>query len=89
MPATPGSQLQKKYQREIKDQGFKIKVVEKTGTTLKEVLQNSDPFKQKKCQREDFLVCKQAGKSPCNAHDATYEIECQGCEDKYIGETAR
>ena len=51
VPATPGSQLQKKYQREIKDQGFKIKVVEKTGTTLKEVLQKSDPSKQKRCKR--------------------------------------
>jgi len=70
--ATPGSQLQKEYQREIKNQGYRIKVVEKTGTTLKEVLQRSDPFKRKKCGREDCLVCKQAGKDPCNAHGVTY-----------------
>ena len=82
-------QLQKKYQREIQHQGFKVKVVEKIGTTLKEVLQKSDPFKQKICKREECLVCKQTGKGQCNAHGVTYEIECQGCEDKYIGETAR
>ena len=63
----------------------RIKVVEKTGTTLKEVLQKSDPFKRQRCRREDCLVCKQAGKGPCNG--VTYKIECQGCEDKYIGET--
>lgn len=89
VPATPGSQLQKEYQREIRNQGYRIKVVEKTGTTLKEVLQRSDPFKRQRCGREDCLVCKQAGKGPCNAHGVTYKIECQGCEDKYIGETAR
>ncbi|KAL9971251.1 hypothetical protein ACROYT_G023757 [Oculina patagonica] len=89
VPARPGSQLQKEYQREIRDQGYRIKVVEKTGTTLKGVLQKSDPFKRQRCGREDCLVCKQAGKGPCNAHGVTYEIECQGCKDKYIGETAR
>lgn len=89
VPAMPGSQLQKEYQREIKNQGYRIKVVEKTGTTLKEVLQRSDPFKWKKCGREDCLVCKQAGKGPCNAHGVTYKVECQGCEDKYVGEMAR
>ena len=40
-------------------------------------------------ERSDCLVCKQAGKGPCNAHGVTYKIECQECEDKYIGETAR
>ena len=89
MPATPGSQLQKRYQSEIRNQGYKIKVVEKAGTTLKKVLQKSNPFKQQRCGRENGLVCKQAGRGPCNAHGVTHEIECQGCEDKYVGETAR
>ena len=39
--------------------------------------------------RENCLVCKQAGRGPCNAHGVTYEIECQGCENNYVGETAR
>ena len=66
MPATPGSHLQKEYQREIRNQCYKIKVVEKTGSTLKEMLQKSDPFKRQRCGREDCLVCKQVGKGPCN-----------------------
>ena len=89
VPATPASQLQKKYQSEIRNQGCKIKVVEKTGTTLKKVLQKSNPFKQQRCGRENCLVCKQAGRDPCNAHGVTYEIECQGCQNKCVGETAR
>ena len=34
MPATPNSQLWKKYQMEIKRQGFKIKVVEKAKSLI-------------------------------------------------------
>ena len=89
VPATPGSQLQRSYQKKIKDQGFKLKVIEKMGTTLKEILQRSDPFKKKRCAREDCMVCRQDGKGPCTTHGVTYEIECQGCKDKYVGETAR
>ena len=63
--------------------------MEKTGTTLKKVLPESNPFKQQRCGRENCLVCKQAGRGPSNAHGVTCEIECQGCENKYAGETAR
>ena len=35
------------------------------------------------------MVCRQDGKGPCTTHGVTYEIECQGCKDKYVGETAR
>ena len=37
VPATPNSQLQRKYQKEIKPQGFKIKVVEKAGIAIKKL----------------------------------------------------
>ena len=35
------------------------------------------------------MVCEQAGRGLSYAHGVTYEIECQGCENKYVGETAR
>ena len=35
------------------------------------------------------MVCKQTGRGPCNVHGVTYEIECQGCEDKCGGEPSR
>ena len=66
-----------------------MKVVEKMGTTLREILQRSDPFKKKRCAREDSMVWRQEGKGPCTTHGVRYEIECQGCKDKYVGETAR
>ena len=56
VPATPGSQLQKKYQSEIRNKGYKIKLVEKTGTTLKKVPQKSNPFKQQRCGKENFFL---------------------------------
>ena len=89
MPATPGSKLQKRYQKEIRDQGFKIKVVEKTGVTLKRMLQRSDPFRSQDCKRERCMFCKNDGKGSCIVHGVTYEIKCQGCGAKYVGETAR
>ena len=50
IPATKNSQLQRRYQKEIKRQGFKIKVVEKAGVAIKKLLQRSDPFKSRKCE---------------------------------------
>ena len=47
VPATPSSQLRLRYMRKIKATEFKIKVVEQSGTTLKAMLQRSDPFKQR------------------------------------------
>ena len=52
MPATPNSQLQRKYQKEIKRQGFKIKVVEKAGIELRDcsrdlIRVNRDNVKEK------------------------------------------
>ena len=49
VPATAVSQLKRRYMREIKATDFNIKVVEQSGTTLKAMLQRSDPFKQRRC----------------------------------------
>ena len=51
VPSMPNSQLQRRYQKEIKKQGFKIKVVEKAGAAIKKLLQTSDLFKSRKCER--------------------------------------
>ena len=51
VPSMPNSQLPRRYQKEIKKQGFKIKVVEKAGAAIKKLLQRSDPFKSRKCER--------------------------------------
>ena len=78
--------MQKKYQKEIKQQGFKIKVVEKAGIAIKRLLQKSDPFKPRQCEREDCPVCKTDGKGLCNRESVTYEKKCNNV---YVGETLR
>ena len=63
VPATPGSQLRKGYQSEIRNQGYKIKVVEKTATTLKEVLQKSNPFNSKGVGEKTAWFVNKLGKA--------------------------
>ena len=89
VPVTPNSQLQRKCQKEIKRQGFKIKVVEKAGIAIKRLLQRSDPCKPRQCEREDCLVCRTDGKGPCDRQSVTYEIKCTECNNIYVGETSR
>ena len=89
VPAMPGSQLKLRYMREIKATDFKIKVVEQSGTTLKAMLQRSDPFKQRRCVNADCLLCRTDGKESCRSTGVTYELVCQACKLKYVGETSR
>ena len=95
IPATPKSELQRRYTREIKASGLKIKVLEQTGMSLKRLLQRSNPFKSKTCEKADCMVCLNGGKGPCDVHGITYSITCMECansnekEKIYIGETSR
>ena len=91
VPSTPGGKLKSMYQSEISKSGIRIKVVEKTGMTLKEQLQVSNPFKPAQCGRRDCFVCTSGGKGNCNTEGVTYQINCLGeCNEKnvYKGESA-
>ena len=44
-----------------------MKVVKKAGLTLKQILQRSDPFKGKRCDDNDSVICSTNGKGPCRA----------------------
>ena len=95
VPATPRSELQKRYAKEIKAKGLNIKVFEQAGVSLKRLLQRSNPFKRKVCEKDDCMVCRTEGKGSCDAHGVTYSITCTECindndkERVYIGETSR
>ena len=88
VPATPRSQLRNLFMREIKETGFKINVVEQSGVTLKRMLQRSDPFQERKCNNINCLICSTGGKGSCRSTGVTYELVCQICRHKYIGETS-
>ena len=93
VPATPNSQLQKKYQTEIKRQSFKIKVVKKAGVAIKRLLQKCDSFKPRGNVSEKTAQYvgrgRGGGGGPFNKENVTYKIKCIGCNNVYVGETSR
>ena len=89
VPATPGSQLKHRYMKEIKETGFKGRVVEQSGTMLKSMLQKSDPFKAKHCAKVDCLVFRTDRKGSCSSTSVTYKLVCQACCNKYIREMSQ
>jgi len=87
---TEKSALKKKYEEVISKSDCKVKVVERAGTSVKNKLQKSYPFKKDECKERCF-VCMSDGKGKCRRSNVNYKIVCtrQGCEYVYYGETAR
>lgn len=90
VPSTPGSTLKRMYRKVIKKSGIRIRVVERTGSTLKSKLQRSNPFRRTNCGRNDCMVCTTTGVGNCEKEEITYEFECQheGCNGVYKGESS-
>ena len=61
--STPGGELRKRVEKLVKKFDLKIKVVERVGTTVKRMIQRSDPFKRVSCGRLDCELCKRGMKS--------------------------
>ena len=64
-------------------------MVEKAGVAIKKLLQRSDPFKSRKCERGDWPVCREDGKGPFDRQCVTYDIKCTECNDIYSGAPSR
>ena len=89
IPATPHSILKRRYQEVIDRAKIQIAVVEVPGTSMKRLLQRSDPFKEKKCAKErSCMICSGSAGGRCREEGVTYKIECE-CGDRYFGETSR
>ena len=91
IPTTPNGKLKRMYEETIRRSGIRMKVVERTGRTLKRQLQTSNPFKNSNCGRGNCFICTTEGHGNCNTESITYKIECSGddCRKRvYKGETA-
>ena len=84
--ATPGSALAKEFKTILNSCKINIKVVERTGITIKEMLTRSDPFRIQEC---GCGLCSAESKVNCKTREAVYKISCAGCQEFYIGETSR
>ena len=89
VPATPHSQLRKKYQEEVRKTKLKIRVVERSGKKIKNLIQHSDPYKRTGCNDKDNCMVCTGGKGNCRRENITYKIQCSKCDCVYIGETSR
>ena len=90
---TPKSKLKKLFENAIRESGLRLKVVERTGRTLKSQLQTSNPFREDNCRRNDCFICTTGGKGNCTTEGITYRINCQSDEEctrknVYKGETS-
>ena len=92
IPYTPGPELAKKLREN--EENFskitqnKIKIVERTGTKLVDLLTKADPWKGADCQRENCLLCLTKMKTEknktqdCHKRNVVYETRCLTCERK-------
>ena len=102
LPPTPGSMLLKELRKREEElngkNSEKIKIVEKGGTKIKDILINKNPFKPEKCGENWCPLCNgKYGnfKTRCNTNNLGYRWVCKTCkknDDKtkvYEGETSR
>ena len=64
--------------------GDKIKIVERAGVKLKQLLTRADPFDGLQCASEKCLVCRNPfnRKFGCNKRSVTYKTYCLKCKEK-------
>jgi hypothetical protein len=84
--------LAKKCRRIFQTSKLKIKVVERSGRSMRQLLTTSNPFTNGRCPNENCCVCTRCSpntKHPCKTRECVYEIKCNTCSHTYIGETSR
>ena len=68
VPATPDSELKRRYQKVITAAKVKVAVAEVPGASLKRRLQKSDPFRESKCRdRDKCMVCGEGKGRRCRS----------------------
>ena len=101
VPHTPGGLLARLLQEE--DEKFRrgtelkrIKMVERGGKTVKDILSTTNPWAKDGCSREDCLPCmgERGRGGDCQKENICYRVVCQECElasikAEYTGESSR
>ena len=93
VPCTPGSILAKELKtveaRSADDRGWRVKIVEMGGRTLRSQTRKSNPWSGKSCGRRNCFPCRAEKGGDCKRRNVGYSITCQACEAQYHGETSR
>ena len=100
VPPTPNSELVQTIRnleaRNSQGRESRIKVVEQSGVTVKEVLSRKYPWKPFQCGLTECFQCTTVGggKISCRKPGVSYEITCTACEENestavYFGETSK
>ena len=75
--------------------GWRVKIVERSGTTMKQLLVKADPWDGGTCGREECMPCKSGeDNSKCFKRNILYETSCVTCAgggkpSRYVGESSR
>ena len=94
---TPNGELAKRCRDAFASQGLRVKIVERTTSTIKQKLVKSNPFKERGCQKPTCNLCSTGSKANCKSREIVYQISCADENDQgvpcegitYVGETSR
>ena len=100
VPQTPKGELAKKLQfvenKISKLSGERVKIVERGGTQVKQILHKSNPWSKGFCGRSNCLPCLHGdGTQNCFDKNVVYQIKCIDCTEEekktavYVGQTSR
>ena len=99
VPFTPGSELAKLLRENeeqlVKITGSKVKIVERTGKKIQDLLTRANPWKGQDCERENCLLCytkirtEKNKTQDCHQRNIVYETRCLNCQEKQQEEIDR
>ena len=94
VPCTPRGTLAKRLreveERGHRDRGWRVKVVEMSGQTIRSQISKANPWPNKTCEDPKCFPCKEEkGGGNCQRKNVGYCITCKACKAEYHGETSR
>ena len=91
IPNTPDSKLAKLIRNRIEQSNLRVKVIEKSGKKVKELLQKGDPLADSTCHNKECFVCSTNKQGGCRNTSVTYSLKCikEGCNFSYKGQTGK